>query len=132
MVFIHWGGFFTGYSGPDYLGPEYFMDEDVVLVTFNYRLGVLGKQTRLVRFTNTVWALLGFLSTDDDASPGNWGLKDQAAALNWVRSNVDAFSGDKNLVTVFGQSAGSASVHYHLMSPLSRRNAFLNIFLKAY
>lgn len=43
MVFIHWGGFFTGYSSSDYLGPEYFMDKNVVLVTFNYRLGILGK-----------------------------------------------------------------------------------------
>lgn len=42
MVFIHWGGFFTGSSGSDYLGPEYLMDKDIVLVTFNYRLGVLG------------------------------------------------------------------------------------------
>lgn len=43
MVFIHWGGFFAGYSSTDYLGPEYFMDQNVVLVTFNYRLGVMGK-----------------------------------------------------------------------------------------
>lgn len=43
MVFIHWGGFLAGRGTSDYLGPEYFMDEDVVLVTFNYRLGVMGK-----------------------------------------------------------------------------------------
>lgn len=42
MVFINWGGFFTGYGNAQYLGPEYFMDKDVVLVTFDYRLGVMG------------------------------------------------------------------------------------------
>lgn len=42
MVFINWGGFFTGYSNAQYLGPEYFMDKDIVLVTFDYRLGVMG------------------------------------------------------------------------------------------
>ena len=45
MVFIHYGAFFAGSSSSDLLGPEYFMDEDVILVTFNYRLGVLGKFT---------------------------------------------------------------------------------------
>lgn len=43
MVFIHWGGFFAGYGNKQYLGPEYFMDKDVILVTINYRLGVFGK-----------------------------------------------------------------------------------------
>jgi carboxylesterase type B len=46
MVFIHWGGFFTGYSSSHYLGPEYFMDKNVVLVSFNYRLGVLGERRK--------------------------------------------------------------------------------------
>nr|CAH7751053.1 unnamed protein product [Callosobruchus chinensis] len=103
MVFIHWGGFFCGYSDSDYLGPQYFMDRSVVLVTFNYRLGVLG-----------------FLSTNDDASPGNYGLKDQVMALQWVQDNIENFGGNKDKVTIFGQSAGAASVHYHMLSPLSR------------
>lgn len=103
MVFIHWGGFFAGYGTSDYLGPDYFMDEPVILVTFNYRLGVLG-----------------FLSTSDDVAPGNFGLKDQVAALKWVRNNIENFGGDKNKVTIFGQSAGAASVHYHMLSPSSK------------
>lgn len=49
MVFIHWGGFFAGYSSTDYLGPDYFMDKNIVLVTFNYRLGVLGKTSLEVK-----------------------------------------------------------------------------------
>ncbi|KAK9872877.1 hypothetical protein WA026_020229 [Henosepilachna vigintioctopunctata] len=99
MVFIHWGGFFAGYSGSEYLGPEYFMDKDVVLVTFNYRLGVLG-----------------FFSTYDDSAPGNFGFKDQTLALKWVQKNIKNFGGDNTKVTIFGQSAGGASVHYHMIS----------------
>lgn len=103
MVFIHWGGFFAGYGTSDYLGPQYFMDTDIVLVTFNYRLGVLG-----------------FLSTADDAAPGNYGLKDQVQALKWIRNNIGNFGGNKDKVTIFGQSAGGASVHYHMLSPSSK------------
>nr|CAI5853293.1 unnamed protein product [Callosobruchus analis] len=103
MVFIHWGGFFCGYSDSNYLGPQYFMDRGVIIVTFNYRLGVLG-----------------FLCTNDDASPGNYGLKDQVMALQWVQDNIENFGGNKDKVTIFGQSAGAASVHYHMLSPLSR------------
>lgn len=103
MVFINWGGFFAGYGNSRYLGPEYFMDKDVVLVTFDYRLGVMG-----------------FLSTDDDSAPGNWALKDQVAALQWVQLNIGGFGGDGDKVTIFGQSAGGVSVHYHMLSPQSR------------
>lgn len=46
MVFIHWGGFFAGRGTSDYLGPEYLMEKDIILVTFNYRLGVFGKNSR--------------------------------------------------------------------------------------
>nr|CAI5853296.1 unnamed protein product [Callosobruchus analis] len=79
------------------------MDRGVIIVTFNYRLGVLG-----------------FLCTNDDASPGNYGLKDQVMALQWVQDNIENFGGNKDKVTIFGQSAGAASVHYHMLSPLSR------------
>ncbi|KAF2888376.1 hypothetical protein ILUMI_17796 [Ignelater luminosus] len=99
MVFIHYGGFFAGTGNSDYLGPEYFMDKNVILVTFNYRLGVFG-----------------FLSTNDDASPGNYGLKDQVAALKWVQENIQSFGGNNKRVIIFGQSAGAGSVHYHMLS----------------
>lgn len=65
---------------------------------------------------------LGFLSTEDMVSPGNQGMKDQAQAIRWVHENIAAFGGDPNRVTIFGESAGGASVHYHMISPLSRGN----------
>lgn len=62
----------------------------------------------------------GFLSTGDDESPGNYGMKDQVAVLRWVHDNIKEFGGDPNSVTIMGQSAGSASVHYHMLSPMTR------------
>ena len=62
---------------------------------------------------------VGFLSTGDSAAPGNAGLKDQVAALKWVQNNIVPLGGNPNSVTIFGQSAGGACVHLHMMSPLS-------------
>nr|AHJ81322.1 carboxylesterase [Locusta migratoria] len=100
MVWIHGGCFREGRS--DTATPHYFVDNDVVFVSINYRLG-----------------LLGFLSTGDDVVPGNLGLKDQTAALRWVQRNIPAFGGHPRKVTIFGESAGGASIHYHILSPLS-------------
>ncbi|XP_046404430.1 esterase FE4-like [Ischnura elegans] len=103
MVWIHGGGFAMGSSELAMYGPNFLLDGDVVLVTINYRLGPLG-----------------FLSTGDGVCPGNWGLKDQAFALKWVQQNIHAFGGDPSRVTIFGESAGGASVHYHVLSPMSK------------
>uniref|UniRef100_A0A1B6CZ18 Carboxylic ester hydrolase n=1 Tax=Clastoptera arizonana TaxID=38151 RepID=A0A1B6CZ18_9HEMI len=103
IVFIHGGGFYEGSSSSLVYGPEFLLDKDVVLVSMNYRLGVLG-----------------FMSTEDNELPGNLGLKDQTASLQWVQSNIHFFGGDKNSVTIMGHSAGSVSVHLHMMSPLSK------------
>lgn len=59
------------------------------------------------------------MSTEDLASPGNYGLKDQLLVLKWIQQNINNFGGDKNRVTLFGQSAGAASVMYHMASPKS-------------
>ncbi|XP_060525791.1 venom carboxylesterase-6-like [Cylas formicarius] len=103
MFFIHGGGFVEGASGRNgRYGPDFFMEYDVVLVTINYRLGPFG-----------------FFSTGDDVIQGNAGLKDQTLALQWVQQNIKYFGGDPSKVTIFGQSAGSASVSYHILSPKS-------------
>ncbi|KAF2902650.1 hypothetical protein ILUMI_03535 [Ignelater luminosus] len=103
MFYIHWGGFFSGSGNADFYGPDILLDKDVVLVTFNYRLGALG-----------------FLSTKDEFLPGNNGLKDQNLALKWVKKNIVYFGGSPDKITVLGQSVGGASTHYHVLSPLSR------------
>ncbi|GLG95971.1 Carboxylic ester hydrolase [Gryllus bimaculatus] len=103
MVWIHGGGFTNGTGNPDMYGPEYLVDADIVLVAINYRVGILG-----------------FLSLDNESAPGNMGLKDQVAALHWVKENIAAFGGDPNNVTIFGESAGGASVHYLMLSPLTK------------
>ncbi|XP_065341225.1 esterase E4-like isoform X2 [Cloeon dipterum] len=103
MVWIHGGGFFAGSGSSSNFGPEFLLDHDVVLVTFNYRLGTLG-----------------FLNLDTSGIVGNLGLRDQVAALKWVNNNIAAFGGDPGAVTVFGESAGGASVHCLLVSPLAK------------
>lgn len=67
--------------------------------------------------------LLGFLSTGDRLAPGNNGLKDQVTALRWIRDNIAAFGGNSDSVTIFGYSAGGASVNLHMLSPMSRGNS---------
>lgn len=103
LVWIYGGAFQMGDSGNMTYGPYYLMDRDVVYVNLNYRLGVLG-----------------FLSFETPSLSGNFGLKDQQLALQWVKDNIESFGGDSNSITVFGESAGAASVHYHLLSPKSR------------
>jgi hypothetical protein len=61
----------------------------------------------------------GFLSIPDAGVPGNNGLKDQVMALRWVQQNIKQFGGDPDNVTIFGVSAGAASVQYHMLSPMS-------------
>lgn len=95
LVWIH-GGAFTGGSGGLYDGSELAELGDLVVVTVNYRLGVFG------------FADLAAV-TDADV-PSNLGLRDQIAALEWVRDNIAAFGGDPDRVTVAGESAGSISV----------------------
>ncbi|KAK4309585.1 hypothetical protein Pmani_018808 [Petrolisthes manimaculis] len=97
MVFIHGGAWVSG--GASEYPPHVLLNHDVVLVVIQYRLG-----------------LLGFMSTEDDAAPGNLGLKDQTLALTWIQRNAHKFGGDFRRVTVFGESAGAASVHYQILS----------------
>lgn len=65
------------------------------------------------------WLCIGFLSTDDDNAQGNYGLLDMVAALRWVRDNIGIFGGDKDAVTIFGNSAGGGAVSLLMFSPLT-------------
>ncbi|XP_058828225.1 uncharacterized protein LOC131688090 [Topomyia yanbarensis] len=104
MVFIHGGAFMFGSGNSDCYSPEHLLQEGVVTVTLNYRLGTLG-----------------FLYLPSQGIEGNAGLKDQLMALKWVNQNIAKFGGDSTNVTLFGESAGAASVHLHLLSPHSRQ-----------
>ncbi len=99
MVWIHGGGFTSGSSAtPWYNGARFAQHGDVVVVSINYRLGVLG------------FLHLADVGGEAYASSGLNGILDQVAALEWVRENIEAFGGDPGNVTIFGESAGGMSV----------------------
>ncbi|XP_060636788.2 bile salt-activated lipase [Anolis sagrei] len=107
MVWIYGGAFlWGGGQGPNFLqnylydGQEIATRGNVIVVTFNYRLGPLG-----------------FLSTGDANLPGNYGLKDQHMAIAWVKRNIRNFGGDPDNITIFGESAGAVSVSLQMLSP---------------
>lgn len=101
MVWIYGGGFENGYSNRILYGPKFIVKHDVILVTFNYRVGPYG-----------------FMCLNTPEIPGNAGLKDQLAALRWIRQNIVAFGGDPYRITLFGESAGASSVEFHMVSGL--------------
>jgi len=107
MVWIYGGGFLVGGSmGANFLdnylydGQEIADRGDVIVVTLGYRVGTLG-----------------FLSTGDASMPGNYGLWDQHAAIAWVYRNIAGFGGNPNTITIFGESAGGASVNFQTLTP---------------
>ncbi|XP_078282044.1 bile salt-activated lipase-like [Rhinoraja longicauda] len=110
MIWIYGGGFLAGAAhGPNFLnnylydGLEIATRGKVIVVTFNYRVGPLG-----------------FLSTGDANAPGNQGLWDQHMAISWVKRNIAAFGGDPTRITIFGESAGAASVSLQTLSPYNK------------
>ena len=104
------GGAFTGGSGnvPVYDGGN-LAKRELVVVTINYRVGVIG-----------FLAHPELTMESEKNSSGNYGLLDQVAALEWIKRNIPVFGGDPTRVTIMGQSAGAASVHYLTASPLAK------------
>ncbi|XP_072940508.1 esterase E4-like [Epargyreus clarus] len=103
MVYVHGGAYMSGSGDSMMYGPKFLLQHDVILVTINYRLEVLG-----------------FLCLDTPEVPGNAGMKDQVAAFRWVQNNISQFGGDPRNVTIFGESAGASSVNLHMFSPMSK------------
>lgn len=107
MVFFHGGAFVVG-EGSDYDASPLAIQGNVIVVTINYRLGILGYMAD---------AALDVQSAT--GASGNYGLADQQFALQWVRQNISAFGGDPEKVTIFGESAGGFSVCANVLSPSS-------------
>jgi para-nitrobenzyl esterase len=109
MLWIHGGAFMNG-SGttPWYDGTRFAQHGDLVLVTINYRLASFG------------FLHLADLFGEEFEGSANAGILDQIAALEWVRDNIEAFGGDPNRVTIFGESAGGGSVGTLLGTPSAR------------
>ena len=109
FVYLYGGGFNEGSGAVPVYDGEGLAGKGLVVVTFNYRVGVLG--------------FLAHPELTKERSPaasGNYGLRDQLAALRWVQQNIAAFGGDPGCVTIAGQSAGGMSVHSLIASPLAR------------
>ena len=107
MVWVHGGAFIFGNGGGEY-DPTRLVNEDVIVVTLNYRLGHLG-----------------FLAHPElGAGDGNFGLMDQREALRWVKNNIAAFGGNPDMVTLFGESAGGHSVMSHIARSGSEGSLF--------
>lgn len=98
VVWIHGGTFALGSGLSDQFNPSAFIEEDIVVVSFNYRLDLFGF----------------FPVAPDEPYSMNLGLDDQKVALKWIRKHIKIFGGDPNRVTIMGWSAGSASVNYLL------------------
>ena len=104
LVWIYGGGFYSGSSAlPLYDGGILASEQNVIIVTVNYRLN-----------------FFGFFSLGEGDYNGNQGMHDQILAMKWVKHNIEAFGGNSDEITIFGDSAGGGSVSLHGHSPLSR------------
>lgn len=109
LVWIHGGGLVVGAANEALYDGEQLARQHVVVVTFNYRLGIFG-----------FFAHPELTKESAQNAAGNYGFLDQVAALEWVQKNVAAFGGDPAKVTIFGQSAGGISVNSLIASPRAK------------
>lgn len=111
MVYIHGGRFMEGSGNDDFAGPDFLINENVVVVNYIQNLEILSCfkyccATHTQVTLNYRLGVFGFLSLGSDEYSGNMGLKDQLLALKWVNENIHFFGGDKDKVTLLGHSAG--------------------------
>ncbi|KAL4705555.1 hypothetical protein ACJJTC_006883 [Scirpophaga incertulas] len=111
IVFIYNDHFINSYNKTKHYSPDFFIEEDVVIVTISHRL-----------------SLFGFLYLDDDIVPGNAGLKDIVVALEWIKTNLRRFGGDPNKVTLMGSRGGAAAVDLLMQS--SAKHLFQSAILQ--
>ncbi|XP_045489150.1 juvenile hormone esterase-like isoform X1 [Pieris rapae] len=112
IVFIYGGQYRFGHAGrigsyAVYI-PEFFVQNNVIVVTFNYRSGAYG-----------------FLCLDTPEIPGNQGLKDQTLALQWIKENIENFGGNSNRITILGHSSGAMSTEFHVYANPHLFNQFI-------
>ncbi|XP_036326415.1 glutactin-like [Rhagoletis pomonella] len=112
MFYVHGGSLQVGFASDHQ--PGYLLEEDVVLVVIQYRLGILG-----------------FSGTQTEGMPGNLGLLDTILALQWVQKHISAFGGDKTLVTVFGESSGGELGGALLVSPKTPPSTFERLIIQS-
>lgn len=104
IVHIAGGFYLVGNSDSNIrLGPHYLLNQDVVLVTFNFRNNIFG-----------------FANSGSEDAPGNAAFKDMVLVLKWVQDNIEVFGGDSNLVTLLGGQSGAAAVTAIMVSPMSQ------------
>jgi para-nitrobenzyl esterase len=109
LVYIHGGGYTEGSGSIKVYDGEELAKKGIIVITINYRLGVLG-----------FLAHPELSAESSDHVSGNYGLLDQIAALQWIQKNITAFGGDPDRVTIAGQSAGAGSVNMLVVSPLAK------------
>ncbi|MCR5557717.1 MAG: carboxylesterase family protein [Butyrivibrio sp.] len=104
-IYVHGGAFMGGAGSNLPFVPTKLVEEDVLIVTINYRLGVFGFLAHPL-----------LMDISGQCSCGNYGLWDQLAAFKWVKENIESFGGDSENITLFGQSAGAMSLQIHALS----------------
>jgi para-nitrobenzyl esterase len=109
LFWIHGGGFTEGAASPTIFSGENLAKSGIVVVSINYRLGMMG-----------FFALPELTSESEHHASGNYGMLDMVAALEWTRKNIRAFGGDPDKVTIDGQSAGASAVQFLTASPLAK------------
>ena len=107
-MWVHGGAYSAGWGHEITMDGDAWAQRGVILVTINYRLGLMGFLSHPL------------LSAESDGTSGNYGTYDQVAALKWVYNNIAQFGGDPQNITIFGQSAGAASIKNLVASPLSK------------